>query len=128
MGTLSAPLSPWQEQPRCRPAPPTAVLDSAAFNSAAVSVTSDVDVNNLMLMSMSTMTWTMIRPLMPPPPPPIEVPPPSLSTTRKHCCGVHRSPSQICHNGCSCGQIAPPTHQVGNAPIIHMAGAGKVLI
>jgi hypothetical protein len=46
MGTLSAILSPQLEQLRCFPAPPTAVLNSAAFNSATVAVAADFDINN----------------------------------------------------------------------------------
>ncbi len=45
MGTLSATLSPRQEQPCHRLVPQMAVLDSPAFNSTAVAVTVTVAVD-----------------------------------------------------------------------------------
>jgi hypothetical protein len=58
--------------------------------------------------------------LMPPPPLPLLCPP-SLSTNSELRCGAH-------HRLRSHSQVAAPPHQVGNAPIIHVANTGKDLV
>jgi hypothetical protein len=72
-------------------------------------------------------TMTMIHHLTPPPPSHCHAFP-SLATKREVRCGVCRHPSQVSHDGRSCGRVTPPAHQVNNASIIHMANAEKDII
>ncbi len=122
MGRLSATLSPQLEQPRWPPVLPTAILGSAAFISATVNSTAvavDIKDNNAddPLASFDA-----------PSPPSCCCVPPSLATTCKLHCSIHHCPSQVRLNGRGRSQAAPPTHQVGNAPVNHGAGAGKDLV
>ncbi len=113
VGALSAALSPRQQQPRCHPAPPTAIIDPVAFNSAAVNVDDDNN-DDPSFNAPSPSSHCRV--------------PPSFATTRKLRRGLRRCTSQGRHDGHGCGRVAPHANQVRNAPVIHAAGAGQDLV
>ena len=114
VGALSAALFPQKQQPCHHLAPLTTVVDPIAFDSAAVAIGWH---------QQRQQRWSVLWC----PPPSHCCVPPSFTTTCKLRHGVHRSLSQVHHDGHSCGQVAPPAIQVGKAPVIHVAGAGQDL-
>jgi hypothetical protein len=90
-------------------------LPPAAFNSNAVAA--NVDNNNNDDLSFNASS-----------PPPVVVPPPPLPPTASSAAVFATACPRSATMATAAARLHPPPHQVGNAPVIHAASAGKDLI